>query len=276
MVFADGGAAIDTTATFSTPGTYVLRLMAEDGPEATTADVTVEIRPPGTGQAVSLDGVDDYVELADTSLGDVDFTIEAWVQTTDNGWILGNGEMSDLRITTGKVLFQYYSGLFESLTGQTVVADGVWHHIVAIREGCELLIYVDGELDASRSLAGTNHNLGFLAIGQKGDGPGYMACMLDEMRVYSRALSEAEILDHYNGGDGIKGEADDVGLVAGWHFDEGQGIVTADYTGNFKTGVLRNGATWGPGIVDLEAAQPDVPADFDGDVDGADFLIWQQ
>lgn len=44
--FSDAG-ALDTAVSFSAPGVYVLRLMADDGELSAFDEVTVLVRPPG-------------------------------------------------------------------------------------------------------------------------------------------------------------------------------------------------------------------------------------
>jgi len=46
--------AVDTTASFSVDGTYVLRLTASDGQATAADDITVLVRPAGSGQAVEV------------------------------------------------------------------------------------------------------------------------------------------------------------------------------------------------------------------------------
>jgi hypothetical protein len=74
VAFANG-AAVDTTATFSAPGTYVLRLSANDSALSASDDVTVSVAPAGS--TVSLDvglaaASDDAEE--DTANGAVDLS----------------------------------------------------------------------------------------------------------------------------------------------------------------------------------------------------------
>ena len=111
-----------------------------------------------------------------------------------------------------------------------------WYHVAAVRNydaGCAGL-YLDGVLVASKTttltpIAGT----GFAAsIGRWTDG-GYDSThfkgALDEVRIYSRALSAREIADHHNGGLGRPGVSSDPGLVAGYHLDEASGTSAADF-----------------------------------------------
>ena len=68
VVFADA-AAVDTTATFSAVGTYVLRLSASDGSLTATDEVTVEVSEQPLTQTVSFqDGVSGYTGTRDTMI----------------------------------------------------------------------------------------------------------------------------------------------------------------------------------------------------------------
>jgi type II secretory pathway pseudopilin PulG len=78
-------------------------------------------------------------------------------------------------------------GSGETLTGPTAINDGRWHHLVAVKDGLLLALYVDGvrvntataEADIIRSL---DVALGGSFIGQ-----------LDEFVIYDRALSGSEL-----------------------------------------------------------------------------------
>ena len=133
-----------------------------------------------------------------------------------------------------------------------------WYHAAAVRNydaGCAGL-YLDGVLVASKTttlapIAGT----GFAAsIGRWTDG-GYDSThfkgTLDEVRIYSRALSAREIADHYNGGLGRPGVSSDPGLVAGYHLDEASGTSAADFGPAKLDGQYVNTPGHGSGIVPL-------------------------
>lgn len=82
-------AAVDTQASFSTDGTYVLRLTANDGALTTTDDITINVQPaaPSTGTAdvrVAASG-DDAEEKpsgsVDTTSTDLELVFDGSVQT---------------------------------------------------------------------------------------------------------------------------------------------------------------------------------------------------
>ncbi len=80
-------AAVDTTASFSVDGTYVLRLTASDGQTTTADDITVLVRTAGSGQAVEIPvsaGSDDAEQAASGFVGLTSSDLEL---VTDGGTV---------------------------------------------------------------------------------------------------------------------------------------------------------------------------------------------
>ena len=101
-----------------------------------------------------------------------------------------------------------YSGGADVLVGTTDLRDGLWHHVVVIREaGGTNRLYVDSGLEAEKTV---NYTAGFegstpLTIGWFNLSGNYeMQGNIDELAVYSRALDFVEIQQHYN--DGLAGQ----------------------------------------------------------------------
>jgi hypothetical protein len=99
--------------------------------------------------------------------------------------------------------------------------DGEWHHVVAVHDGANNLVqlYVDGSLAASAMTSFTGDwvsqkeiNFGYYKVIY---GPPYyhFSGTLDEIAVYNRALSSAEIAYHYAKVLGGKGYCEPVELV---------------------------------------------------------------
>jgi hypothetical protein len=90
--------------------------------------------------------------------GDV-FTVETLIRTSGHGsgGFSGAGAIVDkkdatrgwsLRVENGKVGFLVDEGAVESsVYGSTIVSDGQWHHVAAVRDRGRLLVYVDHVLD---------------------------------------------------------------------------------------------------------------------------------
>lgn len=166
-----------------------------------------------SGKALSFDGRSVLICGGGLELSFVfpaDYSLEVWVKHTskdpqiyiskwtgsgsESGWWLGYYERA---VQFG----DYYEGGQIRIKGQDI-ADGKWHYIVGVRKGNKLSLYVDGqkvaEGESPRKVAGDN--LAPLLIGDFGN-PRYpkwpFKGAIDEVRVYSRALSEEEIQESY-------------------------------------------------------------------------------
>lgn len=96
----------------------------------------------------------------------------------------------------------------DQIVGDTVVNDGEWHHVVALRENGagvngECRVYVDGVLQGTLDIgytygfaASSAINIGYINFG----GLFYYDGDLDELATYNRALTDLEITTHYNRG----------------------------------------------------------------------------
>lgn len=84
----------------------------------------------------------------------------------------------------------------QTLVSATAVADGAWHHVVAVYDGLELRIYVDGVLDAQTAATsgGGVDTQSALKLGHHfGEYPATANGQLDNVRIYDRALTDAEV-----------------------------------------------------------------------------------
>lgn len=193
------------------------------GGATTTAKVAGKI-----GQALTFDGVNDYVNVPSQSSIDFgasqDFTISVWVKTTQAG-VAGQYPMivNKMEGFGGPPQFGYEISLHSQDTDPTWameicssgscsvvhseqdIADGTWHHIVAMRSGSTVSLYQDGGFVRSTSAsAGTLANVQPLNIGRETDGSQYyFNGSTDELRIYNRALSIAEVKQLYMNGGGV-------------------------------------------------------------------------
>jgi len=176
------------------------------------------------GQAISLAGIgltgNDYVDCGNPSqldFGTGSWSISAWItmpaSTTENMNIFSNGGDS-----AGGI--RYMLGVSETddhkacltvddnvtkvqSTSSVTVDDGQWYHIVGIRDGGSLRIYVNGFQDGDNvalpdgyDLSGTSQANAYIGAGwnyetsvvQK-----FFVGVIDEVRVYNYALSSAEV-----------------------------------------------------------------------------------
>jgi len=174
--------------------------------------------PGEVGQAFLLDGSSGYVSIPDSASLDAmvtNITIELWIlvnQTTPNSdWrgIVTKGNHSWRLQGTSQASTIYFTanGLSAGLKGNQNVNDGQWHHVAAVYDGTNIYLYVDGSLDASTPATGSIIQDSFpVALGANLDAPSpyYFNGLLDEVSIYNRALSAAEINSIYSAGSAGK------------------------------------------------------------------------
>jgi len=87
------------------------------------------------------------------------------------------------------------------MRGSNIISDAKWHHVVATYDGTRMSLYIDGELLASESATGNiSVNDEPVYIGADPEKPGReWNGLIDDVRIYSYALSEAEIKSLYVG-----------------------------------------------------------------------------
>ncbi len=93
------------------------------------------------------------------------------------------------------------------MVGTTVVNDNEWHHVAAVHDFAtsSVHLYVDGSLEATATAvtfasgfaADDNINVGYLNTGTGGF---YYTGLLDELALHDVALSDSDIMDHYERG----------------------------------------------------------------------------
>jgi len=177
------------------------------------------------GGAQMFDGITNEVDVADAGqydwAGDASFTIEFWMMTNQGGTtqvIVGRdgGSGNDTHwwvgTTNGNTVnfgLRDTAGQYIGTTSTATVVDGGWHHIVAVRDGAlgQNQIWIDGVNDNTLAATYTGDfvcdaalNIGYLNLSGNYRYPG----AVDEVAIYCRALDEAEILAHFNGGAGVE------------------------------------------------------------------------
>jgi hypothetical protein len=162
------------------------------------------------GFALRFDGVDDTVAIPHSaSLMPTDaITLAAWVKiegpAQEHYGIIGkSGYSSGYRLlihgTTKKVLFQLTGEKGYSVWSSTAIPDDQWHFIVATYDGSKMKLYIDGIKDPSEKerKGPLDVNTNSVLIGK----PQYaFNGLIDEVRIYSRALSEEEIKELFQMG----------------------------------------------------------------------------
>jgi prepilin-type N-terminal cleavage/methylation domain-containing protein len=180
-----------------------------------TSDTPHKAAGQGAGKyALSFDGADDYVDISSPIINTADpFTVEGWVNlttftSTDIGNIMVGNYYGRYR---GYILNVYPSGQpafhvgrqSDSTTVTVASPDAItfnsWYHIMGVYDGTNAKIYVNGILKKSQAYSPVEPETANTRIGA-GQWSGIRAQVtgfIDEVRIYSRALTAAEIQQHY-------------------------------------------------------------------------------
>jgi gliding motility-associated-like protein len=187
------------------------------------------------------------------------FTIEFWVRVTDlaatfqtiiakvtnftdfNGYAIGyldDNIVASFGDGTGNVV---------SIQGNTNIQDNAWHHVAVIFDVfSNMILYVDGAIDAQSSIIGVNpiNPVEPLCIGATfvgGQAISFFEGRVDEIRIWDERRTAAQMqnrrFNHFNP-NGVQA------LVAYWDFNEGAGDMFADCSTNRFSGVMSTANAW--------------------------------
>ena len=183
------------------------------------------------GQALSFDGSDDYVNAGDNESlrpGTSPWTYSLWfwaANTNANGLLVTKRMTSSpfnqmtLRLgdcSTGALPSKRLQGTIIGTDSaldvwwyctSSDVVDGNWHHIAFVRPSSgNAFIYVDGRSASLTQIRDSNtepqniNNTQSVTIGQDNSQSLFFKGLIDEVRIYNRALSAGEVKILYNSG----------------------------------------------------------------------------
>lgn len=249
------------------------------------------------GQAFSLDGNNDYVstvDSADYDFGTGDFAIESWIISpnstgaqriisagsqadgANNLWSFGYGTIwgSGIRLNFAK----FNGGGFNDYTSDELpMLPNTWHHVAVVRSGATIRFYFDrnpaGTLNINPADTFNGGGAGAVIGARYAANPSnvieFANGRLDEVSIYKRALSVAEISTIYNAGTSGKCKPTGLNPAANqiaWFAGDGD---TRDFIGLNPNGILRGDTNYRVGKVgqsfnlDGSGDYIEVPADAD-------------
>jgi hypothetical protein len=89
-----------------------------------------------------------------------------------------------------------------TLIGRTAIAPKTWNHIVLVREGRRIAVYLNGSAEPEIAGEAAPCDIKDICIGGGGDKNASFEGKIDEVAIYGRALSADEIRQHYQLGTG--------------------------------------------------------------------------
>ncbi len=188
------------------------------------------------GQAFGFADIDDVVVVPDATnlrFGTTDFSIDAWGRLNNTGFsndvyvaekLEDNDDFQGYFLRWLGTRLQFGAGdchadpcatptrvSFDRFIEATITRDTEWHHYAAVRRGTSLELYYDGQLVASASFDSAEQTdspsafsigNGFVGARRLPDNgwPG----LIDEVEVFNRALSAAEIAAIHGAGNAGK------------------------------------------------------------------------
>lgn len=195
------------------------------------------------------------------SFNQQNLTLEAWIKTGGTSTIGFIASKSGADASSGyefaigapapggKLRFLLNGGTGGAdLFGTSSVTDNIFHHVAATYDGSVMKIYIDGVLDAQKSVAMTINypaNHPFVLYRREYNGssaPENFPGQIDELGFYNRALSAAEIQSIFNAGSAGKCKPTATAAPSGqiaWLAGDGS---ADDLSGNGNNGALSGGA----------------------------------
>ena len=199
----------------------------------------------------TFDGTGDYVQKTSATSLELtgNRTISAWLKLSTAG-LTNRYVLSDRSNATADnyaIIYGWVAGKYEFLaspgnyTGDdprtalnTVVNDTSWHHIVFTYDGVNMVGYLDGVTNVvSRKTTTFIPNAANFNIGTDDGSSNFWTGLMDDVRIYNRALSANEVAKIYNWGPPP---------VAQWTMNEGSGATIYDTAGTADGTIT--GATW--------------------------------
>jgi len=272
----------DTGLTNGTEYYYIVRAVDGSGNESLDSNQTYAIPQLEAGSALHLNPastIDTYVTFGDPAKLDLaTFTIETWFKRTGTGTSITTGSggipnavplvahgaqqaeggtidanwMLVIDDSTDVIAADFEdmaSGANHPVYGVTPITDNIWHHAAATYDGTTWKLYLDGKLEktlavgaAPRSDTTQHASLGTM-LNTSGGTNGFFQGVLDEARVWNRALTHTELLASIN-----QQLTSGSGLVARWGLNEGTGSVVGDSIAPAVAGTISgSNFAWVPG-----------------------------
>ena len=167
------------------------------------------------GKALKLDGSGDYMEIVDSSSLDINkaVTISAWINPSRiESWkrIVAKSHTSNaapytiygLMFDDKKHLRMEISsgGVRQKVNGVTEIPLNSWTHVAGVYDGSMMRIYVNSYLEnyVYNPAGVIDVNNMPLSIGRSGYNDNYFSGMIDEIRIYNKALEGSDVKQIYD------------------------------------------------------------------------------
>ncbi|MFC2087179.1 LamG-like jellyroll fold domain-containing protein [Bacteroidota bacterium] len=200
-----------------------------------TGAVPVSDRFGNDSSAYYFDGTDDNIIVANDNSLDLTtaYTLTAWIKpiSTSGKYLICKDDavypahVYSLDIYPGQVrsVYRDIAASTHQTTGSTTITSDKWQFIAGTWDGSILTVYYNGLLENISSQGSTiSTNAMDLEIGYSSSGSNYYNGIIDDVRIYKRALDEGEIADVYGNyfpPTNLSGVAGDGSVTLKWNSD---------------------------------------------------------
>lgn len=210
--------------------------------------------------AIQLDGVDDRITVFDSNSDldlDQEWTTMAWIRFDGvSPWspIVCGGTYQYATYLNGQAQVRaYLAGFSPANQGDTAeaLAPGEWHHVALARTQGSLTTYLNGVPVRVTAVAGSISSVSVFYVGHDGHPGDFFAGTIDEVKIYRRGLSPADVLAEMNATFGEPYALPDPpeepptppttvpeDSILHLPFEDGAGQQASDESGNSRHGTL--------------------------------------
>ena len=209
----------------------------------------------GGGVALDFDGSNDYVDLGHSSAfsSSSSITVVAWVlpeAAEDNKHIVSKG--THVNYTTREYSIQgpwsnnkWLGAISISSDAEYTVSSSnnatlnKWSHVALTYNGSNLVLYINGESEASSSVSGsinTTSNSLYFGDHVHSSSDYYFDGKIDDIAIWNTALSQSQVQGYMH----KVLDGDESNLVAYYKMSDGSGTSLTDNSSNSNSGTLTN------------------------------------
>lgn len=160
--------------------------------------------PGVSGSGLSFDGKGAFAQTEGPVLDTTgDYSVAAWVKLDSVPSNYATALSQDGRRQENPFYLQYGQGAFAFSTPgahrarvETTPETGRWYHLVGVREGGEIRLYLDGELAATAAAGPADVSTGPLAVGRAkwgGNNVDFWHGAVDQVHAWDKALTAEEV-----------------------------------------------------------------------------------